>query len=105
MRTGPLLAGPRVVKLRPERDLRGVPITPAVATLVPDSAPTSTKQHCPWIRSWIERRNLGDVVDIVDTRGSRRELRVVEATPRRLASRSGTQPTWKPERRWLAPVT
>ena len=37
MRTGPLVEGPRVMKLRPQRDLRGVPITPAFATLVPDS--------------------------------------------------------------------
>ena len=34
VRTGPLADGPQVVKLRPERDLRGVAIKPAVASLV-----------------------------------------------------------------------
>ena len=33
---------------------------------------------------WIERRRVGDVVDVIDTRGSPRELRVIEATPSRV---------------------
>jgi len=84
MRTGPLLVGPRVVKLRPQRDLRGVPMAPAVATLVPDSTPVRQTQVLCVDPSWIERRHLGDVVDVIDSRGSQRELRVVEATPSRL---------------------
>jgi len=84
MRTGPLAEGPRVVKLRPQRDLRGVPITPALATLVPDSPSQLQTRVIGVDRSWIERRHVGDVVGVVDTRGSPRELRVVEAGPGRL---------------------
>ncbi len=84
VRTGPLVDGPRVVKLRPQRDLRGVPITPAFATLVPESISDHPFRALPVDPSWIERRHLGDLVDIVDTRGSPREIRVVEATSKRL---------------------
>ena len=34
MRTGPLVEGPRVVRVRPERDLRGVAVAPATVQLV-----------------------------------------------------------------------
>ncbi len=81
LRTGPLLDGPRVVKLKPQRDLRGVPVAPAFAALVPDSAPHRPSRAFGVDRSWLERRHPGDVVDTVDTRGSPRQLRVVEATP------------------------
>jgi len=84
MRTGPLVDGPRVVRLRPQRDLRGVPIAPAFATLVPESIADHPPRALPVDQSWIERRHLGDTVDIRDTRGSPRELRVVEATPKRV---------------------
>jgi len=84
MRTGPLLDGPRVVKLRPQRDLRGVPIAPAFVTLVPESDSDHPSRALPVDPSWIGRRHPGDVLDVVDTRGSPREIRVVEATPKRL---------------------
>ncbi len=83
IRTGPLVDGPRVVKLRPQRDLRGVPIAPALATLVPSGSNVLTRV-LPVDLLWIERRRVGDVVDLIDTRGSPRELRVVEATPGKL---------------------
>jgi pyruvate kinase len=77
LRTGRLLDGPQVVKLRPERDLRGVPVTPALATLVTGSEPYGPAPVLPVDPSWIERRHLGDVIDMVDTRSSPRDLRVV----------------------------
>ncbi len=80
IRTGPFVDGPQVVKLRPERDLRGVAVTPAVATLVGGEG-NSFAAGLPVDRPWIERRRVGDVVDMVDTRGSQREWKVVETTP------------------------
>jgi len=77
LRTGPLADGPRVVKLRPERDLRGVAVTPATVTLAATGSPGP-----PIVLavdpSWIDRRHPGDVIDLVDTRGSRRQLRVMK---------------------------
>jgi pyruvate kinase len=79
LRTAHLVDGPQVVRLRPERDHRGVPIAPAQATLVARPAPEGLTSALPVDRSWIERRHPGDVVVMADTRGSHRELRVVEA--------------------------
>ncbi len=84
LRTGELVEGPQVVKLRPERDQRGLPITPALVTLVTRSSPEGGAGSLPVDVSWIERRQPGDVVDMVDTRGSRRQLGVIEAVPGRL---------------------
>ena len=84
LRTGPLVEGPRVVKLRPQRDLRGVPVMPALAALAafgPDAGPPGPGPALPVDPSWVDRRHPGDVVAMVDTRGSGRTLRVVGATP------------------------
>ncbi len=80
IRTGPFVDGPQIVKLRPERDLRGVPVTPAVATLVAGEG-DGFATGLPVDRAWIDRRRVGDVVDMADTRGSHREWRVVETSP------------------------
>ena len=81
LRTGPLAEGPQVVKLRPERDLRGVPVTPAVATLIGGTGSGAHATVLPVDPSWIERRRSGDVVGLVDARGSRRELQILETAP------------------------
>ncbi|HYA68352.1 MAG TPA: pyruvate kinase, partial [Acidimicrobiales bacterium] len=84
VRTGPFVEGPRVVRLRPERDLRGVAITPVLVELVDPEAPEEADPGRPVLPvdgSWIGRRRLGDVVGLVDTRGSPRQLRVVSVAP------------------------
>ena len=81
LRTAGLVAGPRVVRLRPGRDQRGVAVSPALTTLVADTGTEGVAGALPVDASWIERRRPGDVVHMADTRGSRRELRVVERAP------------------------
>lgn len=81
VRTGPMVAGPRVVRLRPERDLRGVPVAPSVVLLAPDDQGGPRQPVLPVGRAWLERRKAGEVVQLADTRGSRRELRIVEVRP------------------------
>jgi pyruvate kinase len=76
LRTGPLEDGPRVVKLRPQRDLRGIPVVAATTTLAPAGA-DGQANVVPVDPAWIERRRPGDVVELVDARGSRRQLHVV----------------------------
>ena len=78
MRTGPLLEGPRVVRLRPRRDLRGVAVAPARVTLVGGSLPRGeVAPALPVDAAWLERRRPVDLVELVDSRGSQRQLRVV----------------------------
>ncbi|MGO8862810.1 MAG: pyruvate kinase [Acidimicrobiales bacterium] len=82
LRTGPLEPGPRVSRLRPERDLRGVAVTPASVMLAGrDSDAGAPGAVLPVDPTWVERRRLGDRVDLVDTRGSTRRLFVVATGP------------------------
>ena len=89
LRTGPLVEGPRVLRLRPERDLRGVAVAPALVALVGGAA--SDGNGLPFLpvpTAWLRRRSPGDVIDLVDTRGSRRRLTVVACEPGRITAES-----------------
>ncbi len=82
MRTGPLVEGPRVVRVRPERDLRGVAVAPATLQLISgDLVEGETTPALPVDAEWLHRRKPGDVVGVVDARGSHRHLRVVTCAP------------------------
>jgi pyruvate kinase len=85
LRTGPLEPGPRVVRVRPGRDLRGVPVTPATVTLVAEDGDAVRTERAGTVLSvegsWIDRRRQADRIDLVDTRGSARRLSIVEKGP------------------------
>jgi pyruvate kinase len=75
LRTGPLEPGPRVLRLRPERDVRGIAVTPATVILAGgDSGGGAPGTVLPVDAAWVERRRPGDHVDLADTRGSTRRL-------------------------------
>ncbi len=79
MRTGPLVEGPQVVRFHPQRDLRGVAVAPAQVTLI--GAPTitsGTSSALPVDSAWLERLEPGEVVELVDTRGSHRQLHIAQ---------------------------
>jgi pyruvate kinase len=83
LRTGPLADGPSVKRFRPARDLRGVPVVPDVVTL---EASSDTVTSLPVDAAWIGRRRVGDVIEMTDTRGSLREMHVIEAAPEGLVA-------------------
>jgi pyruvate kinase len=78
LRTGPLQPGPRVVKLRPHKNLLGEVIAPEQAWLTAAenavSAPRAHMATIPVSRDWLSRRHDGDVLLLRDTRGSNRRL-------------------------------
>jgi len=76
LRTGPLQDGPRVVRLRPERDARGVPCSPARAVLGSWPGPPGSGVTLPIDRDWVARRRPGDLVILKDTRHSARSFHV-----------------------------
>ena len=79
MRTGPLAEGPRVVRLRPRRNLRGVAVAPARVTLVGGALTCGeVPPALPVDPAWLARRRPLDLVELSDTRGSPRHLRVVD---------------------------
>jgi pyruvate kinase len=78
LRTGPVEPGPRVMRVAPVRDASGVVMEPATVllTAVESGAPGMTTVTIG-DGGWAERRQPGDVVQLVDTRGARRRLPVL----------------------------
>lgn len=84
LRTGPIADGPAVVRLRPRRDARGVPLSPAHAVLAGDGEPTrgapGDLTYGPVIPvdvHWLSQLRPGDRLGMRDTRRSPRSLEVV----------------------------
>ncbi|MGO9692329.1 MAG: pyruvate kinase [Mycobacterium sp.] len=78
LRTGPLEPGPRVIKLRPQRNALGQVVAPARAWLTSTEEPTDPPEPgmalVPVPRRWLTNRDAGDVLDLQDARGSKRRL-------------------------------
>jgi len=86
LRTGPLLPGPRVVKVRPHRDDQGRVTSPGRVRLSSPALSASMRalEHDASIveipvddDAWVRRRLCGDRIDLVDSRGARRTWTVV----------------------------
>jgi pyruvate kinase len=71
LRTGPLTPGPHVLRLRPRRDARGVPVVPARVTF---SAGAADVGSLPVDHDWLAACAPGDRIHLDDTRGSARTL-------------------------------
>ena len=78
LRTGPLEPGPRAVKLRPRKNALGKVVAPARAWLTASEDPTDPPDAgmplLPVPRRWLGRRRAGDILQLRDTRGSKRRL-------------------------------
>jgi pyruvate kinase len=89
LRTGPIVPGPAVLKLRPARDAYGRVLTAARVWLTADQTVRSQvpppregeENACVLVSSsWLSRLSVGDRVCCVDARDRRRSLDVVEVT-------------------------
>lgn len=86
LRTGPLVAGPRVVRIRPQRSQSGRVIAPALIRLLPDGeAPSSVLDTFGPVTNlpvdnpaWLHRRQIGDRIELLDSRGARRHWEVID---------------------------
>lgn len=91
IRTGPLEPGPRCVKLRPDKDQLGQVTAPARAWLTTTDEPMAPPEAgMPSIkvpRNWLDRRRVGDVLQLRDTRGSKRRLELTACA--QTSSKSG----------------
>ncbi len=79
LRTGPIVAGPRVLRLSPRRDDWGRVVDPARAVLVGDErvvGPLGDVPLIPMPRTWLATLRPGDRIDLVDTRGAHRRAEV-----------------------------
>jgi pyruvate kinase len=82
LRTGPLEPGPRVMRLRPQRNALGQVVAPARAWLTSTEEPTDPPESGMALvtvpRQWLANRDAGDALVLQDARGSKRQL-VLEA--------------------------
>lgn len=80
LRTGPIAAGPQVLKLRPSRDALGTVTAPArVLVTGPNSNAIRSLAHLPVIdQGWVDDRHVGEIVRFRDARGRRRRMRLAE---------------------------
>ena len=85
LRTGPIEAGPAVVKLRPARDAFGHVTAPAriwlSTTDEPQESPSGAAPCLSVPAAWLARLAQGHRVKLTDARGSKRTLAVVEVLP------------------------
>lgn len=83
LRTGPLEPGPRVIRLRPQRNAFGQVVAPCRAWLTsaekPADPPGPGMASVTVPKQWLARREAGDVLALHDARGSKRRF-VLEVT-------------------------
>jgi pyruvate kinase len=77
LRTGPLAPGPRVLKIRPQRDELGTLVKPAQVWLGDGPAPAGAIV-LPVVDGWHRNLKKGDAVVYRDTRGKLRRMIVTE---------------------------
>ena len=85
LRTGPIEAGPAVLKWRPRRDALGRVIAPARIWFHDEdaaaTAPLPADASIPVVGKWLIELRPGDVVRLKDARSRARRIRIVERGP------------------------
>jgi len=79
VRTGDLLPGPGVIRIRPRRDSRGRVVAPKRLSFVPEDTWWHSKKRVviPVPRECIEYAEVGDLICFKDARGKKRGLEVI----------------------------
>jgi pyruvate kinase len=79
LRTGDLLPGPGVLRIRPKRDALGRVTAPRRVRFIPEGPQWHSRKGAtvPVPPQCIEYAEVGDVISFKDTRGKKRKLRVV----------------------------
>lgn len=80
LRTGRLEDGPRVLALRPRRDATGKVMSARRILCLDESVPWTGKKKAvlPLPAGCIERAEIGDTIELKDSRGRRRRMKVVD---------------------------
>jgi pyruvate kinase len=81
LRTGPLVPGPQVLKIKPQRDAYGAVTAPGRLLLHPrchGAAEAFVGQTLQVDAEWLAQLQQGDRVQLVDARGRKRQLQVAE---------------------------
>ncbi len=81
-RTGPMRPGPKVLKIRPEKNDYGMVENPIKFWIAPpDMLPDDEKTlHVPVDRTWFDQLENGSLIQLMDARGKKRRFKVIEST-------------------------
>ena len=77
IRTGMMMPGPKIRKFSPERDEAGRILKPAEIYFVSTLSETDNRQQIVVDEEWISRLDVGDELELIDTRDKNRRLKVV----------------------------
>ncbi|MEZ5987574.1 MAG: pyruvate kinase [Planctomycetota bacterium] len=84
LRTGPVVSGPVVYRVRPRRDAYGRVTAPARVWLTadrrPENPPSPADACLPMPEAWLGCLRAGERLELLDARGARRTLTVVDVT-------------------------
>jgi len=80
IRTGAIVPGPKVARLAPERNKRGVIINPALFAFIANSSviPDEEDIYIPIPAEWLKQLKKDDVVTFKDTRGKSRKAFIIQ---------------------------
>jgi pyruvate kinase len=85
LRTGALEPGPRVARVSPRRDDLGAVVQPAPIWLTAGTSRPDLPARVTVVPvadgDWLGRRRRGERIELVDSRGSRRQIEVVDGGP------------------------
>jgi len=79
-RTGHMRTGPKVIRLKPEKNDYGIVVNPIRFWIAPpDQPPEDIKiPHLPIEKSWYKLLKKGTVVQLMDARGKKRKIKIIE---------------------------
>jgi pyruvate kinase len=79
-RTGLMRTGPKVIRLRPEKNDYGIVVNPIRFWIAPpDTPPEDIKvPYLPVEKSWYKLLKKGTVVQLMDARGKKRKIKIIE---------------------------
>ncbi len=79
-RTGHMRTGPKVIRLKPEKNDYGIVVNPVRFWIAPpDEPPEDIKvPYLPVEKSWYKKLKKGTVVQLMDARGKKRKIKIIE---------------------------
>ncbi len=77
-RTGPMRPGPKVVRLKPEKNDYGIVVNPIRFWIAPPENPPQNESiiHVPVDKEWFDQLKTGALIRLRDARGKRREFKI-----------------------------
>jgi len=81
-RTGPMRSGPKVLKIRPEKNDYGIVVNPVKFWIAPSDMPPEeeTTLHVPVDKDWYGQLEKGSVIQLQDARGKKRRFKIIDET-------------------------